>query len=86
MPDNRSIFQKAKDEAKQIKEGVKSFVKGNSSRTRYGSSTLGQEIRDFKKGYNKEEEKQAKQRAAQMKMGGKMHDKRYGQGGIMQHD
>jgi len=58
MKDDRSLIQRAKDEAKQIKAGVQSFIKGNPSRTRYGSSTISQEIRDFKSGYKAEEEKQ----------------------------
>jgi hypothetical protein len=62
MKDDRSLIQKAKDEAKQIKKGFESLIEGNPSRTRYGSSTLSQEIRDFKSGYKAEEERQAKKR------------------------
>ena len=62
MKDDRSLIRKAGDEVKQIGAGIKSFIEGNPSRTRYGSSTLSQEIRDFKKGYKAEEDKQKKER------------------------
>ena len=88
--DKRSMFSKAKDELKQIKAGAKTFLEGNASRSKYGSSSLNSEIRDFKKGYNKEENKQKTARENNMKMGGTMKkktkDNRYGQGGVMQHD
>lgn len=89
--DKRSIIAKAKDEYNQLKTGVKSVVDGNALRTRYGSSSLSSEIRDFKTGYNKKENEQKTARQNNMKsMGGKVKknikDNRYGQGGVMQHD
>ena len=83
MPDNRSLFQKAKDEAKQLIAGAKGAGKILSDKDYFRPGLAAKEA---VKSYNKEEKNQAKNRSKNMKMGGKMHDKRYGQGGIMQHD
>ena len=94
--DNRSVFQKLKDEGKQIVAGLKN-LDPNEFRPSYN-------IGDFKEGYSSEERKQAAERAKKsmayggtmdMKkvkgMGGKhsakkMADKRYEHGGIIKHD
>ena len=94
--DNRSVFQKLKDEGKQIVAGLKN-LDPNEYRPSYN-------IGDFKEGYSSEERKQAAEREKKsmayggtmdMKkvkgMGGKhsakkMADKRYEHGGIIQHD
>ena len=94
--DNRSVFQKLKDEGKQIVAGLKN-LDPNEFRPSYN-------IGDFKEGYSSEERKQAAEGAKKsmayggtmdMKkvkgMGGKhsakkMADKRYEHGGIIQHD
>tara|TARA_R110001632_G_scaffold193983_1_gene314964 strand:+ start:4905 stop:5183 length:279 start_codon:yes stop_codon:yes gene_type:complete len=88
--DKRSMFSKAKDELKQVGKGVKNYLDRNEIRNQYGPAKISSGIRDFKAGYNKEENKQKTAREKNMKMGGTMKkktkDNRYGQGGVMQHD
>jgi len=100
MPDNnkddRNLFQKLRDEGKQIISGLKN-LDPDEYRPSYN-------IGDFKEGYSSEERKQANERANKNKAYGgtmdmkkvknkggkhnapKMADKRYEHGGIIQHD
>ena len=62
--DNRSYFQKAKDELKQLKAGAKNYLDEHETRNRFGQANLISGVRDFKEGYSNEEKKQAKKRKA----------------------
>lgn len=94
--DDRNVFQKLRDEAKQIKEGFMNLP------TQSDSIDLGHSYRRFKAAYDREEKRQANERSKKRKgnvkayggmmkkksmgAGGKMKTMRYKNGGIIQHD
>lgn len=94
MPDNRTLAQKALDEAKQIGKGI--LGASAALNEPMGDGIPNNPIAGFKKAYSKEEKKQAEERQKNKAHGGKhnktkspggsMKDVRYTHGGIMQHD